>query len=162
MIFAALSANYLQIMARNSDWFIMLYAPILTGQSYYFDIGFSTFIWKPFHCENFLLSILKVCNQKEWQIKLVILWLASDLSERAMLSQDYMFRAATQVSSSIWTALFTGFPSFLQFRGEKNRNLKKQGWLLSLFLLREPNILRKNHVYLCSWGSCTYFRSDII
>ena len=32
----------LQAIARNSDWFIMLFTPVLVGRSNYFGIGFST------------------------------------------------------------------------------------------------------------------------
>ena len=34
----------LQVIVRNSDWFIALFAPVLIGSSYYFVIGFSTVI----------------------------------------------------------------------------------------------------------------------
>ena len=38
----------LQVLARNSDLFIALFAPVVIGQSnnYNFGIGFSTVIWK--------------------------------------------------------------------------------------------------------------------
>ena len=36
----------LQVAARNSDWFIMLFALVMTGRSDYFGIGFSTVIWE--------------------------------------------------------------------------------------------------------------------
>ena len=36
--------NKLMVVARNSDWFIALLAPVLIGRSYYFDFGFSTVI----------------------------------------------------------------------------------------------------------------------
>ena len=34
----------LQVIARNSDWFIALFAPNVIGRSDYFGIGFSTAI----------------------------------------------------------------------------------------------------------------------
>ena len=37
-IFTVLSE--LQVIARNSDWFITLFAPVVIRQSYYFGIGF--------------------------------------------------------------------------------------------------------------------------
>ena len=45
--------NKLQVTARNSDWFIALFAcfPALIGESDYFSIGFSRVIWKPLYCD---------------------------------------------------------------------------------------------------------------
>ena len=37
----------LQVIARNSDWFIALFAPVVIGRSNCFGFGFSTVIWKP-------------------------------------------------------------------------------------------------------------------
>ena len=37
----------LQVIARNSDWFIALSSLVVIGRSYYFGSGFSTVIWKP-------------------------------------------------------------------------------------------------------------------
>ena len=34
----------LQVIARNSDWFIALFAPVVIGQSNNFGFGFSTVI----------------------------------------------------------------------------------------------------------------------
>ena len=34
----------LQVITRNSDWFIVLFAHVLIGRSDYFGIGFSTVI----------------------------------------------------------------------------------------------------------------------
>ena len=34
--------NKLHVIARNSDWFITLFAPVVIGRSNYFAIGFST------------------------------------------------------------------------------------------------------------------------
>ena len=36
-----------QVFARNSDCFIVRFAPVVTGRSNYFGIGFSTVILKP-------------------------------------------------------------------------------------------------------------------
>ena len=35
-------SSKLQVVARNFDWFIVLFAPVVIGQSNYFGIGFST------------------------------------------------------------------------------------------------------------------------
>ena len=37
----------LQVISRNSDWFISLFALVVIGRSNYSGIGFSTVIWKP-------------------------------------------------------------------------------------------------------------------
>ena len=43
----------LQIIARNSDWFITLFAAVVIGRSDYFGIGFSTVICKPLYvCQS--------------------------------------------------------------------------------------------------------------
>ena len=39
------ASSELQVIARNSDWFIALFVPVVIGQSDCF--GFSTVIWKP-------------------------------------------------------------------------------------------------------------------
>ena len=36
--------NKLQVIDANSDWFIVLFAPVVIGHSSYFAIGFSTVI----------------------------------------------------------------------------------------------------------------------
>ena len=42
----------LQVIARNSDWFIALFVPVVIGRSYYFGTGFSTVIWKLLWCNH--------------------------------------------------------------------------------------------------------------
>ena len=39
----------LQVIARNCDWFIALFAPVVIGRSNCFGFGFSTAIWKPLY-----------------------------------------------------------------------------------------------------------------
>ena len=41
------SLSELQVIARNRDWFIVLFAPVVIGRSNCFGFGFSTVIWKP-------------------------------------------------------------------------------------------------------------------
>ena len=36
-----------QVIARNCDWFIALFVPVVIGRSNCFGFGFSTVIWKP-------------------------------------------------------------------------------------------------------------------
>ena len=36
----------LQLIAKNSDWFIALLTPVVIGQSNYWGIGYSTVVWK--------------------------------------------------------------------------------------------------------------------
>ena len=38
---------------RNSDWFIGLFAPVVSGRCKYFGIGFSTVISKSLHYDFF-------------------------------------------------------------------------------------------------------------
>ena len=39
----------LQVIARNCDWFIALFAPVVIGRSNNLRIGFRTVIWKPLY-----------------------------------------------------------------------------------------------------------------
>ena len=41
------ASSKLQVIARNCDWFIALFVPIVIGRSNCFGFGFSTVIWKP-------------------------------------------------------------------------------------------------------------------
>ena len=41
------ASSELQAIARNSDWFMAPFVPVVIGQSDYFGFGFSTVIWKP-------------------------------------------------------------------------------------------------------------------
>ena len=61
--FCALSK--LLVIARNFDWFVTLFAPVVIGCSNYFGTGFSTVIWKLL----FILYIhfqLQVINYQTW------------------------------------------------------------------------------------------------
>ena len=42
----------LRITFRNSDWFTAPFAPVVSGRSNYFGIGFSTDTWKPLYYSN--------------------------------------------------------------------------------------------------------------
>ena len=41
------ASSELQVIARNCDWFMALFAPAVIGGSNCFGFGFSTVIWKP-------------------------------------------------------------------------------------------------------------------
>ena len=41
------SLSELQVIARNGDRFIALFAPVVIGRKNCFDFGFSTVVWKP-------------------------------------------------------------------------------------------------------------------
>jgi len=45
------ASSELQVIARNSDWFLALFLPVVIGQSDYFGFGFSTVIWNRSNCE---------------------------------------------------------------------------------------------------------------
>ena len=40
------ASSELQVIARNCDWFIALFVPVVIGRSNCFGFGFSTVIWK--------------------------------------------------------------------------------------------------------------------
>ena len=50
------TSSKLQVIARNCDWLIALFVPVVIGQSNCFGFGFSTVIWKPLYC-NLLLFL---------------------------------------------------------------------------------------------------------
>ena len=41
------ASGELQVIARNCDWFMELFVPVVIGRSNCFGFGFSTVIWKP-------------------------------------------------------------------------------------------------------------------
>ena len=41
------ASSELQVIARNCDWFMALFAPVMIGRSNCFGFGFSTVIWNP-------------------------------------------------------------------------------------------------------------------
>ena len=41
------ASGKLQVISRNSDWFMALFASVVIGRSSYFGFGFTTVIWKP-------------------------------------------------------------------------------------------------------------------
>ena len=48
----------LQVIARNYDWFVAMFAPVVIGRSNCFGFGFSTVIWKPLYPSS--------CNKGFW------------------------------------------------------------------------------------------------
>ena len=55
------ASSEFQIIARNCDWFIVLFVPVVIGRSNCFGFGFSTVIWKPLYPSlqfDFLLLII--------------------------------------------------------------------------------------------------------
>ena len=51
----------LQIIARNSDCFIALFAPVVIGQGNYLGIAFSTVICKPQRPQALRVQVQNVC-----------------------------------------------------------------------------------------------------
>ena len=43
------ASSKLQVISRNSDWFMALFASVVIGRSSYFGFGFTTVIWKPLY-----------------------------------------------------------------------------------------------------------------
>ena len=62
------SVSKLQVVARNFDWFIMLFAPLDTGQINHFDLVFFflTVIWKPLY----ITEVITHKNREQQQQKL--------------------------------------------------------------------------------------------
>ena len=48
----------LHVIARNCDWFIALFPPVVIGRSNCFGFGFSTVIWKPLYCRRNTLCFI--------------------------------------------------------------------------------------------------------
>ena len=51
----------LQVIARNCDWFMALFVPVVIGLSNCFGFGFSTVIWKPLY-----RAVWSSCDLPEW------------------------------------------------------------------------------------------------
>ena len=51
------ASSELQVIARNCDWFIALFAPVVIGRSNCFGFGFSTVIWKPRYNDDLLACL---------------------------------------------------------------------------------------------------------
>ena len=64
----------LQVIARNCDWFIALFAPVVIGRSNCFGFGFSTVIWKPLYSSQSLLLSLRLAgsstHKSVWNVNL--------------------------------------------------------------------------------------------
>lgn len=60
----------LQVLSRNSDWFIALFSPVVIGRSSFFElIGFTIVTWKPLHHKcSVSRRVFKVCDLKESQL----------------------------------------------------------------------------------------------
>ena len=60
----------LLLIARNSDWFIALFTPVVIGRSNYYCFGLSTIIWKPLYLKptyphfalNLMPSLFSLCR----------------------------------------------------------------------------------------------------
>ena len=52
------ASGALQVIARNCDWFMELFVPVVIGRSNCFGFGFSTVISKPLYCQTNDFSIL--------------------------------------------------------------------------------------------------------
>ena len=63
------ASSEFQVIARNFDWFMALFVPVVIGQSDYFGFGFSTVIWKPLYL-NLQLNWTRTCdhNDTKWPI----------------------------------------------------------------------------------------------
>ena len=60
------ATSELQVIARNCDWFIALFTPVVIGRNNCFGFGFSTVIWKPLnpncHRKKLMLRALALCR----------------------------------------------------------------------------------------------------
>ena len=54
------ASGALQVIARNCDWFMELFVPVVIGRSNCFGFGFSTVIWKPLYLLDLSTGIVKV------------------------------------------------------------------------------------------------------
>ena len=76
----SLASGELQVIARNCDWFMELFVPVVIGRSNCFGFGFSTVIWKPLY-DSF---------EMEWVVSVVVVlyWYARFLSLNKVFSQN--------------------------------------------------------------------------
>ena len=82
-IFRALDLSKLQVIAKNSDWFIALFTLVVTGWSnnYYFGSAFSTVIWKSLYhnCEK-PLPVVELTARKQMHTALNTRHLVSSIN----------------------------------------------------------------------------------
>ena len=68
------ATSELQVIGRNCDWFITLFAPVVIGRSNCFGFGFSTVIWKPLYSSQSLLLSLRLAglstHKSVWNVNL--------------------------------------------------------------------------------------------
>ena len=50
------ASGELQVIARNSHWFMEMFVPVVIGRSNCFGFGFSTVIWKPLYRSHIMIS----------------------------------------------------------------------------------------------------------
>ena len=62
------TTSELQVIARNCDWFIALFVPVVIGRRYCFGFGFSTVIWKPLYFSDDHLAKACPCRQPSTKI----------------------------------------------------------------------------------------------
>jgi len=53
------ASGELQVIARNCDWFMELFVPVIIGRSNCFGFGFSTVIWKPLYFSLLIRLVVK-------------------------------------------------------------------------------------------------------
>ena len=97
----------LQVIARNSDWFIALFAPVVVGHSYYFGIGFST----PYHVVCIGKQNLQAEEEDYWK---------------------YCYSIKRRASSLL---SYPPFPSSVQTENALQFNCRWNGRLFSLYCL---------------------------
>ena len=64
------ASSELQVIARNCDWFMELFVPVVIGQSNCFGFGFSTVIWKPLYkwlLDFCAISLCRIFEVSEYQ-----------------------------------------------------------------------------------------------
>ena len=95
----------LQIIVRNCDWFIALFAPVVIGRSNCFGFGFSTGIWKPLY----MLEWNKYCSLSDApkplvnHLHLAALTLKWSILSTAMLHDENMEKRSHSDSPEIFS-----------------------------------------------------------
>ena len=102
------ASSELQIIARNCDWLMELFVPVVIGRSNCFGFGFSTVIWKPPYFQvTFSMAsmalLLKLPNSCYCSYQRF--WLTNEANGSFPINNSYYFFSSTYLSFVLGCAL---------------------------------------------------------
>ena len=94
------ASSELQVFARNCDWFIALFAPVVIGRSNCFGFGFSTDIWKLLYCDGDNLTFLNWFDTKFSCLTFLPTWCQSLFSKEALHWLDIVLNSGRHATTN--------------------------------------------------------------